>query len=98
MPPVIPSVAQLERAMKIAQRIHKLEAELTAIIGQPHLLLEKTSSDNQPTFAAKPELGKSEEPGTGEKPRKRKGGISATGRAAIVAAQKARWAKVKANS
>ena len=111
MPAAIPSVLQLERAIKIAQKIQKLEAELTAIVGQPGLALARNRDESAPRFTGKrkytfsPETlakraaakgGQTEEGEQAAAPAKvRKGKMSAEGRAAIVAAQKARWAKAK---
>ncbi len=110
MSAAIPSVVQLERAIKIAQKIQKLEAELASIIGQPGLVLPQIRDEAAPRFtgrrkytfsaetlakrAAKAAAGGEEEPA--EKPRKKKKvHMSPEGRAAIVAAQKARWARAK---
>ena len=109
MSAAIPSVVQLERAIKIAQKIQKLEAELTAIIGQPGLVLHRDRDESATrftgkrkyTFSAATLAKRAAKEGAGADdeiaPRKKKKvKMSAEGRAAIVAAQKARWAKVKA--
>ena len=113
MPAAIPSVVQLERAIKIAQKIQKLEAELTALIGQPGLVLRSAFEEGTPRFTGKrkytfsPETlakraaQKNAEAAGSESDaeptaKKTDGKMSAEGRAAIAAAQKARWAKAKA--
>ena len=112
MSAAIPSVIQLERAIKIAQKIQKLEAELTAIIGQPGLVLRHDREESTPRFTgkrkytfsaatlAKRAAKEGANPDAAEiTPRKKKKvKMSAEGRAAIVAAQKARWAKVRATA
>lgn len=77
-----PSVQQLQRAIKISEQIEKLEAELAAILG-------KSSSSPSNKVPASVLASTS-------KPKRKKGKMSAEGRAAIIAAQKARWAKVHA--
>ncbi len=69
------SVAQLNKAVRIKERIEALEAELTSILGAS----ESTAS-----------VGGSE----GGVRRRRK--MSASARAKIAAAQRARWARVNA--
>lgn len=108
MSAAIPSVVQLERAIKIAQKIQKLEAELSSIIGQPGLVLRQDRDESAPkftgkrkyTFSAETLAKRNAKKGTVDsevaaKPKKKKVKMSPEGRAAIVAAQKARWAKVK---
>lgn len=110
MPAAIPSVVQLERAIKIAQKIQKLEAELTAIIGQPGLVLPPIRDDSAPRFTGRrkytfsPETlakraaraaAQGDAESSDEPRKKKKVNMSPEGRAAIVAAQKARWARVK---
>ena len=108
MSAAIPSVLQLERAIKIAQKIQKLEAELTLIVGQPGIVLMQDRDESAPRFTGKRKYTFSaetlakraakqgdESEGAPEQPKK-KVKMSAEGRAAIVAAQKARWAKVRA--
>lgn len=62
------SIKNLKKALRLKERIAKLESELAALIGS-----------SSPTPVAK-----------------RKGGMSAAGRKAVAAAQKKRWAKIKA--
>jgi len=73
------TAAQLKHAADIIEKIEKLNAEVTAILGS------SPATVVSPTAAVTP--GK-----RGPK----KGGMSAAGRARIAAAQKARWAKVRA--
>ena len=125
----IPSVAQLHRAIKIAEQIQSLESELAAILGNASAPVTKSVASSTSAPKAKRKytkravvteadgaaaadavisglLGKvkrkytkkaaaaasTESPAPAKKKRKK---MSAEGRAAIVAAQKVRWAKVK---
>src|SRR4249920_3529655 len=85
MPSSSNSVTQLQRALSIAQQIERLEAEMASILGS-----KAPSSSPAITRAV----------GTTVAPRKgrRRGTISPEGRARIIAAQKARWAKVRRES
>lgn len=74
----IPTLAQWQRGLAIAEQIAALEKELAGILG------------NQ---AASP-VAKAA-PAAPAPVKLRKGKMSAEGRARIVAAQKARWAKIK---
>ena len=81
-----PSIDQLRQAVQIADQIEKLEAQLAAILG-----------GSAP--AAKRQVGRPPKQPAEAKvkaTRKKRGKMSAAGRANIVAAQKARWAKIKA--
>ena len=80
MSTTIPSAATLRRAIEISERIEKLEAELRAV-------LAGTSSA---TRSAAPKAV------ADAKPAKKRRKMSPEARARIVAAQKARWAKVRA--
>jgi hypothetical protein len=84
------TAAQLTKAAGIAAEIEKLNAELTELFGTsgPAPLPASVLA----TVAAPVETVKT--PG---KRGPKKGGMSAAGRAAIAAAQKARWAKHKRN-
>jgi len=75
-----PSIAQLQRAIALSEQIEKLEAELKSVLSQ--------STGGVSTANGKP--GHAE-----PRPTRKKSGMSAEGRARIVAAQKARWAKSK---
>ena len=80
------SINQLKRAVQLAEQIDKLEGELNQIIAN--------AGGKVPTnAAATPKAAKAPKAPT---PARKKGGMSAEGRARIVAAQKARWAKIKA--
>lgn len=74
------SIDQLKRAVAISEQIQKLEAELVSALGG--------SPSAATPAAAKPAVVKSVK-------KKKKGKMSAEGRARIVAALKARWAKIK---
>ena len=76
-----PSVQQLQRAIKISEQIEMLQAELSTILGQ-----SAPSSSRVPSSVLASVV----------KPKGRKGKMSEEGRAAIIAAQKVRWAKVRA--
>jgi hypothetical protein len=75
----IPTIDQLKRAIQVAEQIARLQAELNQILGSSGAPVSST-----PVVAPK-----------AAKPARKKGKMSAAGRAAIVAAQKARWAKIK---
>ncbi len=77
-----PSVAQLKRAIKIAEQIESLEAELAGILGRDAVATRKAG--RKPAAA----------PAEGRKT-KRKYNFSPEARAKIAAAQKARWARQK---
>jgi hypothetical protein len=76
----IPSAATLRRAIEISERIEKLEAELRAVL----------AGNSVGGMAAAPKAAASAKPG------KKRRKMSPEARARIVAAQKARWAKVRA--
>ena len=75
-----PSIEQLKRAIELTQQIEKLQGELNSIF-----------PGSGSKAAVTPAVGVKAEVSSGKKRRK----MSAAGRAAIIAAQKARWAKVK---
>ncbi len=79
MSTAIPSISQLQRAIKIAEQIQALEGELAVILGG--------------AAPAAKAAGK-KAPAEGKKA-KRKYNFSPEARAKIAAAQKARWAKQK---
>ena len=110
----IPSVVQLQRAIKIAEKIQQLEAELASILGESRAVAKSvaagsprgTGARRPYTFSAATLAKRAaalEKAAGQEKPQgkaapakpKKKFKMSAAGRAAIVAAQKARWAKQK---
>jgi hypothetical protein len=112
----IPSVVQLQRAIKIAEKIQQLEAELASILGESHAVAKSVvaeaprasagrSKGRRPYTFSAATLAKraaaqektQDAPVAAKKPRK-KFKMSPEGRAAIVAAQKARWAKQKAQA
>jgi hypothetical protein len=82
----MPTIDNLKKAIVVAQQIEKHQSQLAKLQAELQSLLQKGSA---PVTAAKVAIP------SVVKPAKRKGGLSAAGRAAIVAAQKARWAKVK---
>ena len=84
------SLESLKRALVLAEQIEKLEAELAALLGQ-----------SSTTISALPAKRRGRPPGKNAEAAsvtRKKGKMSAAGRAAIVAAQKARWAKIKGES
>lgn len=81
MPTVIDS---LKRAVTLAEQIEKLQAELNQILNGVGVGNALVAQPAQTTTSPAAKRGP------------KKGGMSAAGRAAIIAAQKARWAKVKA--
>jgi len=80
------SVQQLRQALSLREQIERLEQDLAAILGGP--VAAKAKVVGRPST-------KAEKPAT-TAPRRRRGYISAAGRARIAAAQRARWAKAKA--
>jgi hypothetical protein len=76
-----PSIADLKRALQIAEQIQTLESELTAILGYG---------------AAAPVPADRLTAPQSSKPRRKKRKVSAESRAKMAAAQRARWAKKKA--
>jgi len=82
-----PSIDQLRQAVQIADQIEKLEAQLAAILGGGSAPAAKRRGGRPPKQPAE---------ATVKATRKKRGKLSAAGRAAIIAAQKARWAKIKA--
>lgn len=79
-----PTVDQLKRAVAIAEQIKSLEAEMAQILGQPvaPVAAKRGRPAKVPGAAA-------------AAPAKKRKKLSPEGLAAIVAAQKARWAKQK---
>lgn len=76
------SSSQLRQAASIQEQIEKLQAELGCILGAPTVAAVAPAPVAAPAVAAKAPS--------------KKGMISAAGIARIKAAQKARWAKLKA--
>ena len=74
-----PTIDQLKRAIQLTEQIEKLQGELNRIF---------------PGSAAKASATPTAAPKAATAPGKKRRKMSATGRAAIVAAQKARWAKI----
>lgn len=74
-----PTLDQLKKALVIAEQIKKLEADLASILG------------GQPVAAAASAAAKA----APSKPGKKRRTMSPEARARIVAAQKARWAKIR---
>lgn len=73
-------LTQLKQALAIAEQIYALEGELAGVLSGGSV--SSTPAAKSAPAAAKPA-------------KRKKGGMSAEGRARIAAAQKARWAKVK---
>jgi hypothetical protein len=80
MSTTIPSAATLRRAIELSEQLEKLEAELRAVLA---------GSSPAPASAA-PKAAAVAKPG------KKRRKMSPEARARIVAAQKARWARVRA--
>jgi hypothetical protein len=76
----MPSIENLRKAVAIAEQIEKLQAQLNSLLQRGSALVATVKI---PVVTAPTPAAK----------KKRK--MSAAGRAAIVAAQKARWAKIK---
>jgi hypothetical protein len=77
-----PSIDQLKRAIALSEQIENLQTELAALFGGSSKVTAVAPTPAAP--AAPMARGR------------KKGGMSAEGRARIIAAQKARWAKIKA--
>ena len=75
------SVQQLRQVLAIREQIEALEAQLASLLGSP-----------APASA----VPKTKPVKSASVAARKRGGISAAGRARIAAAQKARWAKLKA--
>ena len=84
------TAAQLTKAAGIAAEIEKLNAELTELFGT-------SGPAPSPASVLATVAAPVETVNTPGKRGPKKGGMSAAGRAAIAAAQKARWAKHKRN-
>lgn len=80
------SATQLRRAAALQEKIEEMQQELAALLGGA-VGNGKRKGRGRPSAASLA--------AEGEKPAKRKSGISAAGRKRIAAAQKARWAKAK---
>jgi len=78
-----PSIAQLQRAIAISEQIEKLKADLNSVLSSAQST-EGVSTGNGKQAAAEPKA-------------KGKRTMSASARARIAAAQRARWAKSKGN-
>jgi len=81
-----PSIDQLRQAVQIADQIQKLEAQLAAILGGGAAPAAKRRGGRPRKQPAEAKV---------KATRRKRGKMSAAGRAAISAAQKARWAKIK---
>ena len=82
------TASQLRRAASLQEKIEEMQQELALLLGGSAPAKRR---GRKPAAAAGVE-------GAEEKPAKRKSGISAAGRKRIAAAQKARWAKAKAEA
>ncbi len=85
---MILSAAQLRRAATLQEKIEELQQELAS-------MLSGGGAPAKGKRGPKPKNAGAVADEAGEKPAKRKSGISAAGRKRIAAAQKARWAKAK---
>ena len=97
------SLAQLQRSLHITETIESLQAELHSIFGTITGAITpkpaKTKGKRKKRRAAEVKGGTDVgNPDVKSIAPKKKGKMSAKGRAAIAAAQKARWAKVKGGS
>lgn len=95
------SVSELKRALTLREKIEKLQAELTKVLGggtsAPAKPGKRTmSAAGRAAIAAAQKARWAKTKGKQADQPKGKRKMSAAGRAAISAAAKARWAKVKA--
>ncbi|MGV3660694.1 MAG: hypothetical protein ACO1TE_10935 [Prosthecobacter sp.] len=88
------SASQLRRAATLQEKIEEMQQELAALLGGA-VGTGTSTGKRRGRGKAKAAASAVEE---GAKPAKRKSGISAAGRKRIAAAQKARWAKAKAEA
>jgi hypothetical protein len=80
----MPSIAQLKKALQIAEQIHSLQAELDSLLGGgDHIDNGLVAAEAETTAPAR------------KKGRKKGSKMSPEGRARIAAAQRARWAKAR---
>ena len=82
-----PSLENLKRAIKVAEQIEKLQAELAAMFGG-----EAAQAVTSKTGRRRGRPAKADKPAKEKKPKRQ---MSEEARARIVAAQKKRWAKIK---
>ncbi len=80
----IPTLSDLRRSLDISEQIEKLQNELAGVLGGLSRAVAPAKRGRKPKAVK------------AEKAPKAKRKMSAAGRARIIAAQKARWAKVKA--
>lgn len=86
-----PSVDQLKRAIAIKEQINSLEAELASILGGTAIAVTATATPiAKRKYTKKATAVAAPAPAEGKKRT-----MSPEGRARIIAAQKARWAKSK---
>lgn len=86
-----PLLAQLKHAVKLAEQIESLQAELVSTMRDYCSGLNATSTTGHKTFRKAPLPQPS--PSPGEVPEPRVNRVSPEGRAKIAEAQKRRWAK-----
>jgi hypothetical protein len=91
-----PSLEQLRLALAVAEQIQALEEELAAILAGT-LPMTPSTVDEETSVAAPTPKRRGRPPGKAATvkaapAKKKKGGMSAAGRARIAAAQRARWA------
>ena len=82
----IPTLSDLRRSLDISEQIEKLQGELASVLGGLSKAVAPAKRGRKPKADKVPKAPRA----------KRK--MSAAGRARIIAAQKARWAKVKAGA
>ncbi len=98
----IPSLRQLQRSIKLTERIEKLQAELASVFSGISKAIEPKAKKSKARKRknARVQKAKLANPAPAGptapivKPKKKRK-MSAAGKARIVAAQKARWAKIK---
>jgi hypothetical protein len=82
----LPTLDQLKRALHLGERIEELKAEMAALLGKAGAKVLNIAESGM--IAATKKIH-------AINVSRKKGGITPAGRAAIAAAQKARWAKIK---
>lgn len=97
-----PTIAQLKRALQIAEEIESLQAELNSLVGSSSTVKAAVSSDAPAKRRGRPPAEKSAKTDRVKEdaPAKKAGRrtMSPEARQRIIDAQKARWAKVKGES
>jgi hypothetical protein len=88
------TIDDVKRALQLAEQIQSLEGELNSLLSRIGSATGATTGSSKSSAGSAGPASKPAKASSGGK--KRGGGMSAEGRARIIAAQKARWARVRA--